>query len=110
MGPIISHNNERVKIGSSNPDFDPFLIISFISIKGTGDERQGAAGALESMGSDEAGIGSRKKQTARRRGRGALRAAEAEASWALISADMNPGMNRATSPVHVLTTIRPPKR
>lgn len=38
VGPIISHNNGRVKIGSSNPDFDPFLIISFSSIKDAGDE------------------------------------------------------------------------
>ena len=42
------NNNERVKIGSSNPDFDPFLIVGFISIKDAGDERQGAASTRES--------------------------------------------------------------
>ena len=71
-----------------------------------GGEHQGTAGARESAGSDEAGIGSCEKPASHGGSGGALRAAEAkaqaEASRSLTGADMAPGVNRGTFPVHAV--------
>ena len=71
--------------------------------------RQGAAGARESAGGNETGVGTRKKPTPRGRGGGAFRAAEAEAqakaSWALIAICGDPYIAAGVVPIETTPAI-----